>query len=204
MSERKYFQKHIDFIAKNIKGRPYKELTEMFNKEFGLNVSVGAVIKVAFLNKLKNEINTRFTKGRKPTYFRTGHTPWNKGLKGAYASNSLTKFKKGNKPHNYRSIGSERINFDGYVEIKVADPRKWKLKHRIIWEEAHGKIPKDHIILFADQNKLNVSLDNLMLVSKREVLIMNRRKLIFDDPELTKVGKLNANVHSKIYERVNK
>ena len=43
--------------------------------------------------------------------------------------------KKGNRPHNYRPVGSERITVDGFIEIKVADPNKWDLKSRVIYQE---------------------------------------------------------------------
>ena len=51
--------------------------------------------------------------------------------------------------------------------------------------------------MFADKNKLNLDIDNLILVSKSEDLIMNTNKLIFQDQELTKTGHLIAKVISK-------
>ena len=73
--------------------------------------------------------------------FKKGHVSHNKGKKmpaEVYARCAPTMFKKGNVTHNYKPVGSERVNVDGYVEVKVADPGKWRLKHRVIWEEAHG------------------------------------------------------------------
>ena len=63
-----------------------------------------------------------------------------------------TTFKKGNRPHNYRPVGSERITVDGFVEIKVADPNKWDLKSRVIYQEKYGKIPKGYKIIYLDGN----------------------------------------------------
>ena len=77
-------------------------------------------------------------------------------------------------PHNYRPVGSERINRDGYIEVKVADPKTWKTKHRIVWEAHHGEIPKGSIIVFRDGNKLNTDISNLALVSRGVSLKMNQ------------------------------
>lgn len=105
--------------------------------------------------------------------FRKGHVPPNKGKKmpaEVYARCAPTMFKKGNVTHNYKPVGSERVNVDGYVEVKVADPGKWRLKHRVIWEEAHGPIPRGHNVQFRDGNSQNLSLDNLYLISRSEQL----------------------------------
>ena len=47
------------------------------------------------------------------------------GKKGICADGcERTWFKKGHIPANYRPVGSERVNADGYIEVKVADPNK--------------------------------------------------------------------------------
>ena len=77
-------------------------------------------------------------------------------------------FKKGDIPSNKKPIGSERIIKDGYTEIKVAEPNKWESpKHRVIWEKVNGKISKGYALVFADGNKQNFGLDNLILVSEQ-------------------------------------
>ena len=107
-----------------------------------------------------------------------------------------TSFKKGNIPSNHREVGEERTK-DGYIEIKVAEPNKWELKHRVIYKKHFGEIPKGYNIMFADKNKRNFNIDNLILVSKGEDLIMNNNKLISSNQELTKSGLLIAKVISK-------
>ena len=101
-------------------------------------------------------------------------------------------------------VGTERTNTDGYVEIKIADPNKWKGKHRIIWEETHGPIPKGHVVIFADGNRRNFDPDNLLLVSRAQLARMNQTHLIKNDAELTKTGVIVADVLSKIGERKRK
>ena len=77
--------------------------------------------------------------------FQNGSVPLNKGKKVSpeiYAKMQPTMFKKGQTPVNHRDVGSERVNVDGYLEIKVAEPNRWRLKHRVIWEQVNGAIPK--------------------------------------------------------------
>ncbi|MDR0408686.1 MAG: HNH endonuclease [Campylobacteraceae bacterium] len=115
--------------------------------------------------------------------FEKGHNPFNKGKKG-YMGANRTSFKKGHIPKNYRHVGSVRINKDGYVEIKIADPNKWRLKHLVIWEAANGKVPKGHCISFLDKNRTNCALSNLVLLTRNEELRFNKRGYNSYDTEL--------------------
>lgn len=156
------------FLLNYIPGHTSVEVSEKFIERFGKYISTNQVSCFKKNNKIVSGIDTRFKKGSIPA---------NKGKKMSaetYAKSSKTMFKKGNTPQNYRTVGSERINVNGYIEIKVKDPRTWKLKHRVIWEQHNGKIPKGMIVIFKDNNPLNCSVDNLMLISKDENLKMNR------------------------------
>ncbi|MCF0149504.1 MAG: HNH endonuclease [Clostridium sp.] len=55
--------------------------------------------------------------------------------------------------------------------------------------------------MFADGNKLNLNIENLILVTRNQLLIMNKRKLRKDSIELTKVGLNIAKVYERIGER---
>lgn len=197
---RKYAEEHIKFIAAHIEGTPFSELTEMFNSHFGLSISTSAITGLAAKHGYHNGRDCHFNKGWEPTQFPKGYVPWNKGKKGT-GGWKPTQFPKGNKPWNYKPVGTERINTDGYVEIKIADPKKWKAKHIILWETANGPVPARHVVIFADGNKLNVALDNLLLISRRELAVMNKRGLIANNAELTKSGVTIANIYLKIGDR---
>ena len=119
--------------------------------------------------------------------FKKYQEPWNKGLKGYMGANK-TSFKKGTIPPNYKPVGTERFAKDGYIEVKVKDPNVWELKHRYIYKKHHGEIPNGYNVIFADKNISNFDIDNLILVSKAEMLILNKNKLIFEDKDFTKVG----------------
>lgn len=99
---------------------------------------------------------------------------------------------------NHKPVGSERVNVYGYIEIKTAEPNTWLQKNRVVWEKANGPIPEKHVILFADGNGQNVGLDNLLLVSKRQLAILNHSRLLQKDKEMNKTTLLIADLILKI------
>nr|DAP11762.1 MAG TPA: homing endonuclease [Caudoviricetes sp.] len=116
--------------------------------------------------------------------FKKGQIPWNKGKTGYMGANK-TSFKKGNLPHNTREMYSERLSKDGYIEIKVG-LNKWISKHRYVWEQHHKKeVPKGKVVIFLDGNNRNFEIENLKLISRGALLILNNRyKHITKDREL--------------------
>lgn len=135
--------------------------------------------------------------------FKKGHAPKNKGKKMSpetYAKVARTMFKKGNKTHNYRPVGSERVNVDGYVEVKVSDPGKWRLKHRIIWEEAYGPIPRGHNVQFRDGNSQNLNIDNLYIISRADQLRQENCMEARYPEEVREVIRLKAAIKKRITE----
>ena len=181
----KYEQEHIDFIKAH-KGASAREMAELFTEHFNIPVSINQMKGVMHRNNISSGKTGGFEKGNKP---------YNKGKnmsKELYEKCKPTMFKKGHIPKNYRKIGSERITKDGYIEIKIADPHVWKLKHRLIYEEHYGKIPAGYSVIFGDGDKLNCNIENLILVSRSELLIMNRNKLIKKYSVLTKAGVIIA------------
>lgn len=82
---------------------------------------------------------------------------------------------------------------DEYQYIKTEDG-KWILLHRYLWEQAHGPIPPGYKVTFLDGNIQNVSLENLVLVSNAEQMILSRDNLRFSDPQLSQAGILLAKI----------
>ena len=157
-----------EFLKSYIPGHFSYEIQSAFEEKFGKCLTYAQIKSFKGNNKIRSGVNTTFKKK---------HVPANKGKKMSleqYAKCKGTMFKKGHRPQNYRPVGSERINVDGYIEIKVKDPGTWKLKHRVIWEQYNGKIPKGMIVIFKDNNPLNCTVDNLLSISKDENLKMNR------------------------------
>lgn len=190
----RYIPDQVEFLTENVTCRGNAELAEMFNAYFGLNLSI-AQIKAFKKNRgLSSGLDGRF---------KTGHTPFNKGKKGL-GGWEPTQFKNGNKPHNYKPVGTERVNGDGYVDIKMADPSKWKAKHIIVWEEHNGPVPKGHVVIFGDGNRRNFDIANLILVSRKQLVRLNQNGLIQNDAELTRTGIIMADIYQKIGERKKK
>ena len=189
--QHKWTDEEKEYLASIVKGSTYKEITKQMNDKFEYDLSEEQIKGMMYRNKL-----TTGTGG----YFKKGSTPWNKGLKGYMGANK-TSFKKGTIPPNQVPIGTESITKGGYIKVKVGEPNKWKLKQRYIYEQHYGEIPKDCNVIFADKNIRNFDINNLILVSKAEMLILNKNKLIFEDKELTKVGVNIAKVIDKAKKR---
>ncbi|WP_143314245.1 HNH endonuclease signature motif containing protein [Clostridium sp. HBUAS56017] len=182
-----------EYLAQITPGRHYKEIQKLVNEKFEINLTVSQIKGAIGRYKLNTGFSGRFDKG---------HVPDNKGIKGViYEGSKKTWFKKGNTPINHREVGSERITKDGYVEIKITEPNKWRLKHIVIWERENGPLPKGYALVFADSDKANININNLLLVSRQQLLILNRNKLIKNDSELTRTGVIIADIYQKISQR---
>jgi hypothetical protein len=181
------------FLEKQVAGRSYAELTELFNRRFGLALTFHQINGTLERLGLSNGRDCRF---------RPGQIPFNKGRKGRCPPGSEKGwFKPGNRPQTWLPPGTEVVNGDGYVKVKTRNPRTWKFKHRLVWEQAHGKIPRGHVVIFADGNRLHCALDNLLLVSRSELAVMNRGGLISANKNLTIAGKAVADIKLLIAER---
>ena len=122
--------------------------------------------------------------------FQKGHVSHNKGKREwqfrspeSIARCAATQFKPGQLPHNTKPVGYERVNKDGYLLIKVEGEHQMVLKHRHVWQQAHGEIPRGHNVMFRDGDKRNFSLDNLELVSRQEAA---RRQVLKETSEQRK------------------
>lgn len=186
-----YTPAEIAFLKENVKGCGSEKITQMFNAEFNLNLKISQVRAACHNRGFTNGIDCRF---------RQGHVPANKGKKGI-GGWEPTQFKPGHIPVNYRPVGSERIDRDGYIIVKTADPNIWRPKHVVAWEKEHGPRPKGMVLLFLDRNKQNVDLDNLRLVSRQQMAILNKRKLLQKDKAINESAILTASLIIKIGDK---
>jgi len=172
---KKYTKEQIDYIKENITGKLYFEIIELFYAQFGIMLTHRQLKDIKAYYKIQS-----------------GFIPIEKikALRG-----NKTTFKNGNRPHNAKPVGSEKIDEYGILQVKTAEPKTWRPKHVLIWENLHGDVPAGHVVIFADGDKNNFSVENLLLVSRRELMVMNHRKLITNNTNLTKTGKIIADVY---------
>lgn len=189
--KRLFTKEQENFIIANVKWLHNQELTDLVNQRFNLSVT-----KNQIKGWKKNHGYTSNLKGSE------GLPPPNKGTKGVYnVGGNRTSFKAGHTPKNHKPVGSERINVEGYVEVKTAEPNVWELKNRVVWEKKNGPIPEGHVVLFADQNKLNFDDDNLILIPQSKLSILNQKGLIKNDADLNKTGLIIADIYQQISKR---
>ena len=181
----KYTDEMKQFILDNYKGRYNQELADLFNQKFNTNVTSRTIKSYKANNKLNSGLSGKFRKGQTP------HNKGKKMPKEVYEKVKHTMFANGNVPPNHRPVGSERISKDGYIEVKVAEPNKWRLKQRVVYEEAKGKIPEGCTIIFLDGNKQNCNIDNLRCITRSELLYLNCNGLN-NSNEITETGILMA------------
>jgi len=196
-SSKLYPEEVRKFILENYIGVGHQSMADMLNKTFGRNYTKEQMKAYYARFKLDSGLTGRFP---------PGNIPPNKGKKGM-GGWEPTQFKKGNKPANWVPIGSERITKDGYIQVKVQEggfQKNWRGKHILIWEEVNGPLPKGHAVLFGDSNNRNFDLDNLLLVSRSQLVRLNQNNLIQNDLELTKTGIVIADIYNKIGERKRK
>ena len=180
------------YIRDNAIGVSNKDLTDMVNRNFGTSYTAGQIGSF----KSRNHISSGLT-----GHFEKGHTPFNKGRKGQhYSGCEKTWFKEGHLPAKHRECGSERIDKDGYVLVKVAEPKRWELKHRVVWEQHNGHIPKGSVIIFLDGDKRNFDIGNLRIVSRADLARINQNQLFTDNAEANDTAIVLAKLMTAVGE----
>lgn len=189
MIPHRWTDEQIEALRALYRQHPISECCRLLNLHFGLDLKVTQVKAATANHRIKSGRTGRFEKGQES---------WNKGGRMPFSENNQrTQFQPGGIPHNHRPIGSTRFSKEGYLEVKVGEPNVWKGKHRLLWEEAYGPIPKGYNVVFLDQDKQHLVLENLRLVKRQYMSVANRLGLIRQSAELTETGLLVAEVKVK-------
>lgn len=205
-----YTTEEIEFLRVNYPLHNCKELTDLFNKRFNTNVKAETIKSSLTRFNIKSGRTGQFEKGQ--TSFNKGLT-WDEFMSPEGQANSRkTCFSSdrsiNNANHNEIPVGTESVDKDGYVMVKMpyrtglVSRKFWKYKHHLVWEEVNGPIPEGMNLIFADGNKLNCNIDNLILVSDSELLKLNQEHLIYKEiPEATKCGVTIVKLEERMRKR---
>jgi hypothetical protein len=143
--------------------------------------------------------------------FTKGNPSWNAGMKGWQAGGRSveTQFRKGRpacEAHNYKPVGTERINRDGYLERKVTDDpsivsvRRWVPVHRLVWEAVNGPVPAGHVVCFLPGRRTTdrdlITVDTIELVHRADLARRNHPKN--RSPELAKLIQLKGAITRQV------
>lgn len=209
-----YTDEQIEFIKSIYKGRSHKELTELFNEKFNTKRTVIQIKNACFVRKFLDNRGIRYTKeeiqwlqdtvpGKR---WSEVTTLFNEKFSRKKTKNQIMIFCCSKGIHNGISFGpSDADNGSVYIKdnryslIKVDGT--WESMGRHEWKKHFGTIPKGNLVIYADGNSKNFSKDNLLVVTRAELIILNRKNLRFSNPELTKTGVLIAKLLIKIKER---
>ena len=149
------------FIEEYYPHHSVKDTTKAFNEKFGTNKHKYTMLNYARRHGLVVDEDIVTKSKREP--HRSG----------------------GNSKKAEREIGS--IRFDGrYWVIKTENG--WKLCHKAVWEEHHGKVGKGNAIIFLDGDANNWSIENLAEVPLSYLGMLELNGLRSKHPILTKAG----------------
>ena len=205
----RYRDDEIDFLKTYY---PYIHNEDLSSIMGRTSVSIGVAASKLGIKKCKGflSLNMRRVSGigriKSPfrsTCFKKGFTPWNKGkqLSPEHRARLVqSSYVKGNIPYNYKPIGTLR-NLGQYIEIKV-DHGRWLSLARHNWEQVHGPVPKGYVVFRMDGKIDNNNLDNLCLMSRGELAVLNRWTSRVS-PELREVQQL-VNQIKRIANETNK
>jgi len=213
-----FTQKQIAWLSKNVHGLPFSEVAKAFNEKFGTRLNRSQIQFACNGRGIKNGLahNGYTSKQRQWLKVNVVYCSFHEltdrfnakfGTSKSYKTLKRFCLKNGFKNGllNYSDVLAESIRGDGYTHIKTQDtPPIWRHKHAVIWEGVNGKVPAGHKIIFADGNKQNFDIENLVLVTNAELAYLNRKGLIYNDTDLTKTALALTKLTLKINEKTRK
>jgi len=128
----------------------------------------------------------------KPGVFKSGQSPWNKGIRGLQHSPS-TQWKAGQKAINWLPVGSETVRVDKNGKprcfVKTAEPNVWNYRAVIVWENHNGRsVPGGYVVHHIDRDSLNDVPNNLQAMTRSAHIAEHRSEF----------SAKNKDVHSAV------
>lgn len=194
-----YTQEQIDWLRINRPKMTKKEMAMLFAECFGVVIGPEALQQVCIRNGIQSTSDGRFKRG---------NVPHNAGKKHPLRGRSIeTVFRKGQSPHNIVRIGTiawkgrnYKKNEVGYLAVKIAEPAQWEYLHRRLWREHYGAIPVGSVIIFADNNRENLTIENLACLTRSELVRLNQMQYNQQPDELKPAILALAKLKSKAGE----
>lgn len=87
-----------------------------------------------------------------------------------------------------KAVGTERIDH-GRPVMKVGGS-DWRYKNRLVYEEAHGNIPKGYAVMHLDNDPMNCDISNLRAVPKARLGALIAADMKSEIPQITEAGLL--------------
>lgn len=203
---RHYPQGMLAYIRDNSWNVSSKDMAERVNEKFGTSFTATAMKQFRQRHGIKSGLTG---------WFRKGHPPGNKGKRmeefaspEAIARSAKTRFKPGHRPKNEKPLGTIAKTKDGYLIRKISMTgtqwERWEFIHRRVWEDHNGPIPDGMYITFKDGNKENVSIENLMMITRAENQAMMRKGLRCEDPDIMEAGLAMVRLENAVKDREKK
>lgn len=218
MNGRPWSERDLATLRRDYPDMPTEQLAWQLKrsvKSIFSRVQIEGLLKSAAYTAGKNAVEAeRLRTMGVPNRFQKGLRPWNTGLKGLQVGGRAkeTQFKKGQlsgqAAKHLMSVGSHRVNADGYLDRKVRSDgpaqKRWVAVHRLVWIAANGPVPDGHAVAFKPGRRTAVleaiALDGLELVSRQE--LMRRNSYHNNYPkELGRVIQLRGAVQRQINRR---
>ena len=181
---REWTERELQMVAEHYPMVPTADLAKRLNRT---RTQVYGAAQRLGLNK-SPEYFERYKAGRfldgaagAPNRFRPGHTTWNKGMRYHAGGRSIeTQFHTGDKPHNWKPVGTEVWGAEGYLKRKIRDDappgmsrRNWRFVHVLLWEEHNGPVPAGHAVRFVNGDRRDIRIENLELIDRRDLMRRN-------------------------------
>lgn len=192
----------IRFIKRAYVKMPAKLVCREMNRWFGTSFKPGQVVTFVHNHGINSGRTGQFEKGQVPP---------NKGLRRpgwAPGRMAETQFKPGQKPVTTVPVGTEVLDRDGYTKVKISDGGKpgesrfnWKYKHVLVWEEHNGPVPEGHAVIFKNGDTSDIRIENLALVTRAELLYLNRNGLTGVGEEMWPTVEALAKLEVTRFER---
>lgn len=187
---------------------PISDYAQEFNAAFSREVAAQNLHALRKRKGWKTGRTGCFIKGQEPT---NKGVPCAPGTGGRHPNAVRSQFQKGARTgmaaRNWKPVGTERVNIDGYLERKIHDgmplQSRWRLVHLIEWEKLNGPIPKSFCLKALDGDRLNTAPSNWKLIPRAMLPALNggrhKRRPSYDEaaPELKPTLLAMAEVETK-------